>query len=158
MNKPTRTDYLRLRPKELLNLEHLSPVLSGMAARVLKTGGMRPRLTHPVVSETDEDRSLPRYFVPTGLLLFKLVRDPYMISVSRSQGGKKYWFNTVKRNSSFECPPDANQTLPMAFSSRLLWLWTSGLVRVRPDHEVQGQDDKHLQGQQFMEHVRKLIG
>ena len=86
VNKPTRVDYVRLRPKELLGLEHLPAAVAAMQPRVLKSGGMRPRLTHPVaVGREEEGGGGARYFVPTGVLMFRVVQDPYMISLSRSQ-------------------------------------------------------------------------
>ena len=55
MNKPTRVDYVRLRPKELLRLEHLPSVIGDLTPRMLKSGGNRPRLTHPIRTEHGED-------------------------------------------------------------------------------------------------------
>ena len=103
--------------------------------------------------------SLPRYFVPTGVLLFRLVRPPFMMAMSRS-AGRKYWFNTVTRESLFECPPRAAPDFAASFASRLHWAWAPG-VRVAPQQEVPPgappPDPKALQGDHFLRHVGKLM-
>ncbi len=84
-----------------------------------------------------------------------------MISLSRTQG-HKYWFHTLNRQSVFECPRDASPDFAAGFSGRLIWDWTSGCVRIRPDQEVvpgggQGSKDR-LHGEQLMSYINTLMG
>ena len=99
-----------------------------------------------------------RHFAPTGVLLLRVVSEPFMIALSRSQN-RKYWFNTQTRQSAFECPPAAAPDPGRAFASRLLWLWDE-TVKVKAEQEVAdpppGANKVRLQGEQVLGHIKKL--
>ena len=83
-----------------------------------------PRLTmdldEDVIELSNGDRRVSmRYFMPTGLLMFPIVKDPYMMALSKS-AGRKYWFNVRTRQSVFECPPDAMVDFKTSFERRYL--------------------------------------
>ncbi len=42
----------------------------------------------------------------SGLLLYRTVKNPYVMALSKSQG-KKYWFNTRTGVAAFNIPPDS---------------------------------------------------
>ena len=42
----------------------------------------------------------------SGLLLYRTVKSPYVMALSKSQS-KKYWFNTRTGVAAFNIPPDS---------------------------------------------------
>ena len=117
MAKPSLPDHLPMRVKEIVGLEHLHEgFLSKLKSRVLK-GFNGPRLTFDVAEEMVQDKVVCRYFVPTGLLMLPIVKEPYMMAFSRSQR-RKYWFNFMTKESVFECPIAAVMDFPTSFSKR----------------------------------------
>merc|ERR1712107_289358 len=97
MNKNSRNDYGKLRLKGIYKLHDLGNV---------------------------EGDSTPRYFQPSGIMLIKTVKDPWMMALSRSQN-RKYWYNVVTRESRFELPADSVSSSSVSFCKRLLWTWDS---------------------------------
>jgi len=91
------------------------------------------KLTIDIDKEIVNEREIMRYFMPTGLLMFPIVREPYMMAFSRSQG-RKYWFNYTNRESVFECPPLATVDFKTSFQKRLLWNWDEG-VQLYPSQD-----------------------
>jgi len=63
------------------------------------------------------DPAMTRYFCPSSILLYRRVKEPYMIAFSKSQR-REYWFNTMKRTSFFECPSDAEIDFKATFQKR----------------------------------------
>jgi hypothetical protein len=47
-----------------------------------------------------------KFFSYSGLLLYRTVKNPYVMALSKSQG-KKYWFNTRTGVAAFNIPPDS---------------------------------------------------
>ena len=47
-----------------------------------------------------------RYYAINGLMLIRIVSDPWMMAMSKSQK-RKYWYHTKKGESSYVCPRDA---------------------------------------------------
>ena len=117
MAKPSLPDHLPMRVKEIVGLENLEEqFLKRLKLRVLK-GTNGPRLTIDVDEEMVHDRVIMRYFMPTGLLMFPIVKEPYMMAFSRSQK-RKYWYNYMTKESVFECPLNAVMDFPTSFSKR----------------------------------------
>merc|ERR1712142_240435 len=119
MNKTTVPEYVTLRAKEMFGLEKLPDVLNQLKPRMLKGAGGKFRLTQDIGRGQDclmMETTTPsgggggggasKYFCPTGILLQRVVREPFMIAFSKSQQ-KKYWFNTLNSQSVFECPKAA---------------------------------------------------
>lgn len=123
MNKNSRNDYVKLRLKSVYKLDDLGPLYSSCSPKMLKGSSCAPRLVHELPDlETD---GLPRYFQPSGVMLLKTVRDPFMMAVSRSQQ-RKYWFNVITRESKFEMPVESVAHFPDSLASRLVWQWEQG--------------------------------
>ena len=115
-----------MRVKDIVGLENLKEqFLSRLVLKVIK-GTNGPRLTLDLDSETfvtseGEEREISRYFVPTGVLMFPIVKDPYMMAFSKSQQ-RKYWFNFMTKNSVFECPLDAIVDFKTSFDKRYRYI------------------------------------
>ena len=122
------SDFIKLRVKPLYKLEDVDKVFSRCSEKMLKGGGQAPKTTLDL-SETDNDGQV-RYYVPTGLMFYRTVREPYMMALSRSQG-KKYWFNTVTQQSVFDMPADSVAQYDYCHSRRRLWHWSGegGITR-----------------------------
>jgi hypothetical protein len=52
----------------------------------------------------------------SGLLLYRTVKNPYVMALSKSQG-KKYWFNTRTGVAAFNIPPDSIAEVELATPS-----------------------------------------
>ena len=83
-----------------------------------------------------------------------MVPDPYVIAFSKSNR-RKYWFNTAKNTSSFDCPRDAVVHFERAFSSRVTWNWDEG-VRTHPEQDFP-TDDAKVQADSFVGHVQSAL-
>ena len=117
MAKPSQPDHLPMRVKDIVGLENLQEqFLSKLTERVLKGINGR-RLTFDVDKETVGDREIFRYFMPTGLLMFPIVKEPYMMAFSRSQR-RKYWYNYMTKESVFDCPVKAVMDFQTSFPKR----------------------------------------
>lgn len=123
MAKPSLPDHVIMRVKDLVGLENLQDqCLNKLTLRSLKgVSGMRLtiNLEEEVVEAANGDnhRVLTRYFMPTGLMLLPIVKEPYMMALSKS-AGRKYWFNTMNRESAYECPPLAVVDFKHMFATR----------------------------------------
>lgn len=71
-----------------------------LVPRVIKNSGCNERLVFLI--EDDDQRA----FLPTGLLLYKATKNPWMLALSKSSG-RKYWFHVLTRQSLYECPKDS---------------------------------------------------
>ena len=123
MNKQSRNDYVKLRLKSVFKLEDLGPLYSTCSPRMLKGSSAAPRLVHEL-PELESD-GLPRYYQPSGVMLIKTVREPFMMAVSRSQK-RKYWYNALTRESKFEMPGESVARFPDSHTTRLVWHWEQG--------------------------------
>ena len=121
MNKNSRNDYGKLRLKSIYKLDDLSALYNNCSPKFLK-GKSQPSLVHDLGNV--EGDSTPRYFQPSGIMLIKTVKDPWMMALSRSQN-RKYWYNVVTRESRFELPADSVSSSSASFCKRLLWTWDS---------------------------------
>jgi cap1 methyltransferase len=122
MDKPSLSDHVIMRVKDIVGLEQLEQqFLSRLTLRILK-GFAGPRLTMEVDREIiatpdGDEREIKRYFVPTGLLMMPIVKEPFMMAFSKSQR-LKYWHNFMTRESVFECPPGAEVDFKTSFERR----------------------------------------
>jgi len=165
MNKPTEREFVTLRPKEIFGLETLGERLENLRPRVLKGSGGKPRLTSDVPEQSEangfhshtngaQPGSDTMYFCPTSVLMFRIVRDPFMIAMSKSQK-KKYWFNTLTRKPQFDCPKEAAISFKPAFEKRLEWNFEEG-VQLTERHEVLTSKEK-LQGSQLLQFIQDKL-
>ena len=106
-----------MRVKEIVGLEKLEEdFMPRLKERVMK-GSNGPRLTIDIGKEMVQDKVMFRYFTPTGFILFPIVKEPFMMAFSRRQN-RKYWFNFMKNESSYECPMGAVVDFQTSFSKR----------------------------------------
>jgi len=147
MNKPSQNDLVRLRPKIMFKLEDCltdNAVWSHLDTRNLK--GRRDCLvfTNP---EQDQDGN-NKFFQAKGLLLYRHVKDPYIMAMSKSQN-RKYFFNTRKNKpvENFQTPKDGIAEFEFCHSNRLLWNFNN------PAYQ---DDGGSLQREDFLEFIRKI--
>lgn len=119
MAKRSCADHVTMRVKDIVGLENLQDqCLSKLTLRALK-GFPGMRLTIDVDEEVVENnqRIVPRYFMPTGLLLLPIVKQPFMMALSKSTG-RKYWYNFMEKKSYYECPQLAMVDFKYMFEKR----------------------------------------
>lgn len=123
MAKKSCAEHITMRVKDIVGLENLQDqCLSKLTLRALK-GFPGMRLTIDVDEEIVENsadqqvRIVPRYFMPTGLLMLPIVKEPFMMAKSKSTG-RKYWFNFMERKPYPECPPAAMVDFKYMFEKR----------------------------------------
>jgi len=119
MNKNSRTEFVKLRLKDVYKLDDLSHLYNNCNMKILK-GKMVPSLVHEL-NEVEAD-GVARYFQPSGVMFIKTVREPFIMALSRSQN-RKYWFNTVTREAKFEMPVESVAGSCDGHVSRLVWWW-----------------------------------
>ena len=146
MTKNTRHDFVKLKLKNIYKLEDLSPLYRNCSLKILK-GKSAPMLVHEL-NELETD-GLSRYFQPSGVMLFKIVKDPWMMALSK-KANRKYWFNTVTGESNFDIPEDSIAGSIEDARARLVWFWENG-AGLNP----------HAQGQQVSgvtrDHVESFV-
>ena len=119
MSKNNMPGFVTIRSKEIFGLEYLEDILQNLQMRLLKSSGGRSRVTYDVMNQDQVQgpTNSASYFCPTGVLLQKIVREPFMMAKSKSQN-RKYWYNFQTRQSVFECPKEALIDFQSAFTSR----------------------------------------
>jgi len=134
MNKPSRSDLVRIKVKALFKLEELvcetSSLWTQLERRLLKGRGEAL-----VLSNTDpEPDGSYKFFQAKGLMAYKHVRDPYIMALSKSQK-RKYFFNTRTGQAAenFSTPSDSIAEFDSCHTSRLIWYWGSS-----PDNQNNG--------------------
>ena len=88
-------------------------------------------------------------------MLFKIVRDPWMMALSK-KANRKYYFNTVKGESNFETPEDSVAGSTEGPGARLVWFWENGAglnPHVQPQH-LSGITKDHVES--FVNRKRSL--
>jgi cap1 methyltransferase len=123
MSKNSRSDFVKLRLKTVYKLEELGPLFQQCVPIMLKGGGSSHKIAYQLPDMELDGQ--PRFFQPTGVMLMRTVRDPFMMALSRSQQ-RKYWFNTANKESVFELPPESVARFADSHRSRLLWGWEGG--------------------------------
>ena len=152
ITKNSRNDYVKLKLKNVYKLEDLKPLYKNCSLKILK-GKCAPMLVHEL-NEMEPD-GLPRYFQPSGVMLFKIVRDPWMMALSK-KANRKYYFNTVKGESNFETPEDSVAGSTEGPGARLVWFWENGAglnPHVQPQH-LSGITKDHVES--FVNRKRSL--
>jgi len=122
MNKSSRSDYVKLRVKNVYKLEELEKVFSKCSLKLLKGGGTNAKVIITLGDVDGDDQA--RYYVPSGLLFYRTVTEPYMMAMSRSQG-RKYWFNTMTGQAVFDMPQDSVASFDYCHKRRIIWDWDS---------------------------------
>ncbi|XP_032792891.2 cap-specific mRNA (nucleoside-2'-O-)-methyltransferase 1 [Daphnia magna] len=120
LNKASRTDLVTVRAKENFTLEDVNQIFHRLIPRIIKNSGCQERLVFCL--EDDEQRA----YLPSGLLLYKATKDPWMLALSKSSG-RQYWYHVMKRTSMYDCPLDSIANSIDCHSSRIAWWWKNGL-------------------------------
>lgn len=116
LNKPSRTDLVTIRVKESFKLEDLELIFNRLNQRIVKNSGCRERV---VFNIEDEDQ---RAYLPSGLLLYKATKSPWMLGLSKTSG-RKYWYHVMERTSVYEFPKDSITSSYECHTTRMLWSW-----------------------------------
>ncbi|XP_066961198.1 cap-specific mRNA (nucleoside-2'-O-)-methyltransferase 1 [Macrobrachium rosenbergii] len=150
LNKTGRPDLAPIRCKQLYKLEDLEHILSEprLHHRLMK-GGALPRRVYTEV-EGDSDRET-FYTVPTALMLLKATNEPWMMAFSKGQN-RKYWYNTLTRESTFECKKDVIAPFRTSYNSGLVWWWDNGVQVL--EHDTQGKNKLHRAD--ILAHLNKI--
>ncbi|XP_037078583.1 cap-specific mRNA (nucleoside-2'-O-)-methyltransferase 1-like [Pollicipes pollicipes] len=114
VNKPSRTEMTPVRCKRAYRMDEVEALLDSLQRHPVKGSHHHDRLVH-VVEEDDNEVS---FFVPTGLMLLRSTREPWMMSFSRTQK-RLYWFDRQHNTSSYECPEAAVAEFRHAARTRL---------------------------------------
>lgn len=131
IQKPSLPHLNTVRSKTIYRSESIQEVFKSLSMKRIKGGGMKPHLSCDI--ENSEN-----CFMPSGLCFIKITRDPWAIAFSKSRN-RKYFFNTVTKGSSFDCPPDFCATYDMCATNRLYWSWEEGVkVHTNQEHSRQG--------------------
>lgn len=119
LNKASRTDLVTIRAKESFKLEDLNQIFERLVPRIIKNSGCQERLVFSVDDDTQ------RAYLPSGLLIYKATKNPWMLALSKSSG-RKYWYNVMNRQSLYECPKDSITSFFECHNTRLTWWWNNG--------------------------------
>ncbi|KAF4528697.1 hypothetical protein B566_EDAN017238 [Ephemera danica] len=125
LNKPSRTELLLIRVKELFSLAEMRALYSRLEEKVIKGHGGQVKLGFNLPGHDE------KFFIPGGVLFLKTTQDPWQMALSRSSN-KKYWFNRETKQSFYECPHNSNMDFVKSFERRLWWAWTPD-VNLFPD-------------------------
>jgi len=156
ISRPTRTDLTAIRVKDLFKLEDIEELLgdpernpdSGcLKLKTMKGSGRQQRVCFQA--------GWQRYHIPAGVWLIKTVSPPWMMARS-SKTGAKYFYNTLTRASTHECPTESIADVASCIKGRLLWRWADG-VQVHPCQPLSNIPDT-LTADLMRNFVRKHTG
>lgn len=133
ISRPTRSDLAPIRVKEPVRFEQVETLFPSLQMKMIKGSGQIRKLCY--CCHEDEEHS--RYILPAGLLLIRIVNEPWMMAMSRSQN-RKYYYHTVTHNSLFETPKESISSYIQCKKSRIFWQWNDS-VKLIDDQ----QSDKH---------------
>ncbi|XP_037541388.1 cap-specific mRNA (nucleoside-2'-O-)-methyltransferase 1 [Nematolebias whitei] len=134
--KPSRPDMNPIRVKEVYRLEEMEKIFVRLEMKVTKSSGGVPRLSY-----TGRD---DRHFLPTGLYIIKTVVEPWTMAYSKNSN-KKFFFNKLTQQSTYDMPPNAAAPFHVCHSERLFWAWVDGVIvhdsQTRMDSEKLSKND-----------------
>lgn len=114
ISKPSRPDVVVVKTKTVFSLRALHEIFDRLNMRRIK-GRSRPALCYMV----EENRA----FVPSGIVFFKHLNDPWSTAFSKSQQ-KTYFYNSETRSSQYDMPHQAIATFGMCAKNRYFWNWS----------------------------------
>ena len=123
VSRPTRSDLAPIRVKEPVRFEHIETIFSSMEWKTVKGGGQIRKLCYRCYEQGDQSR----YFIPTGLHLIRIVSDPWMMAMSKSQN-RKYYFNTVSHQAVFDTPKDSIAPFLQCLKQRMFWRFDDSVL------------------------------
>uniref|UniRef100_A0A0K2UNK7 Cap-specific mRNA (nucleoside-2'-O-)-methyltransferase 1 n=1 Tax=Lepeophtheirus salmonis TaxID=72036 RepID=A0A0K2UNK7_LEPSM len=135
LNKRTQPSSTIMRSKHLFCFEKLEQELSSLSLKNVKGCGSIPRLTSSAINNGSDP-----FYLPQGMLLFKVVAERYIIGWS-STHQQKYWYNIHSKDSRFECPEDAVAGFEETFKTRLFWQFSSE-TKVIPEQQIDAIDSR----------------
>ncbi|CAG0880869.1 unnamed protein product [Cyprideis torosa] len=147
VTKLSASDLALVRVKEVRQLADFDSISENLHCRAVKGATARRMVYEPSAYDDQEI-----VWIPGGVLFLPIVKLPWMISRSRSQN-QLYWYNTITRQSFFECPREANASTADSISSSMFWAWQQG-VKLLSHHEV---DSQFLQKTDILEHIRSKL-
>ncbi|XP_013416099.1 cap-specific mRNA (nucleoside-2'-O-)-methyltransferase 1 [Lingula anatina] len=142
LSKPSRSDLAPVRVKDIYRFEEISELFDSLEMKSVK-GSSFPRLCYC--------NSSGCHFLPSGVFFVKTVKDPWVMSFSRSSN-RKYYFNKKNGESMFATPPESIADVRDTLLQRVFWPWESG-VKV---HEKQEKcDPDKLSKNQLLQYVHQ---
>ncbi|XP_054724834.1 cap-specific mRNA (nucleoside-2'-O-)-methyltransferase 1-like [Uloborus diversus] len=152
VSKPSKKDYTSLRVKTVFDLHLVREVFAKLALKFIKNSQV-PRLCFDLDNE--------RHILPTGLLIFRTVVDPWVVAFSKTQQ-RIYFFNKKDKTSVFERIEGASADFLTSFSKRLFWDWESGAQLLQRQSTEIAKEHSGLHGdivKHFIEKTfKKLTG
>lgn len=146
ITRSTRTELATLRVKEIQRLEDVHYFFDRLELRALKGRGGQKHICYCPEGGGD--------FVPSGVYLTKIVKDPWMMAFSQSQQ-RKYYYNTLSRQSLFETPADAIAPFKSCRENQLFWSWGPGVKML--DIQPSPEDKTKLSKDSMLQFIRSKV-
>ncbi|KAK6182178.1 hypothetical protein SNE40_009918 [Patella caerulea] len=145
VQKPSRSDLSPLVVSHYYKLEEVDQVFNRLDMKVVKGSQGMPRLCFLTPDNT--------YYHPGGIYLIKTVKEPWMMSISRSSK-RKYWYNTHTKEAVYDCRKESIATARDSKLKSLFWKWEKGVCV----HDSQEHIDiNKLSRDSFLEFIHRLI-
>ncbi|XP_022331007.2 cap-specific mRNA (nucleoside-2'-O-)-methyltransferase 1-like [Crassostrea virginica] len=148
ITKPTRSDLTKIQIPYIYRLEEVHQVFERLEFRRVK-GSSNPRLCY-----CPPDREDGRCFLPSGLCIVKIVKDPWTMALSKS-ANQKYFYNLQTKESTFQCPPSSVANCSDCKKSSYLWKFEEG-VKIHPD-QIFSANPKKISKESFLDYIQMLI-
>ncbi|XP_064602092.1 cap-specific mRNA (nucleoside-2'-O-)-methyltransferase 1-like [Liolophura sinensis] len=141
INKPTKPNLCLVKVPDLFKFEEIHNIFNRLEMKKVKGSHGLERLCF----QSEEGV----FSHPAGVHIIKFVKDPWFMAFSHSQN-RKYFYNSMTRQSLFECPPDSVASVRDCKQKSFYWAWESG-VKV---HDSQDEQDHNKVSK---EHILSFI-
>lgn len=147
ITKPTRPNLTQIIVPYIYRLEEVHQVFDRLEFRRVK-GSANPRLCY-----SPPDRADGRCFLPSGLCIVKIVRDPWTMALSKS-ANQKYFYNIHTKESTFHCPPSSVAHCSDCKKSSYIWKFEEG-VKIHPDQTFSANPHR-ISKDNFLDYINML--
>ncbi|XP_056022485.1 cap-specific mRNA (nucleoside-2'-O-)-methyltransferase 1-like isoform X2 [Ostrea edulis] len=147
ITKLTRPDLTQIIIPYMYRLEEVHQVFDRLEFRRVK-GSSNPRLCY-----SPPDRVDGRAFLPSGLCIVKIVKDPWTMALSKS-ANQKYFYNTHTKESTFNCPPTSVAHCSDCKKSSYIWKFEEG-VKIHSDQTFSA-NPKKISRDNFLDYIHML--
>ncbi|XP_062598389.1 cap-specific mRNA (nucleoside-2'-O-)-methyltransferase 1-like [Saccostrea cucullata] len=147
ITKPTRPNLTQIIVPYIYRLEEVHQVFDRLEFRRVK-GSANPRLCY-----SPPDRADGRCFLPSGLCIVKIVKDPWTMALSKS-ANQKYFYNIHTKESTFHCPPSSVAHCSDCKTSSYIWKFEEG-VKIHPDQTFSANPHR-ISKDNFLDYINML--
>lgn len=147
ITKHTRNDLTKIHIPYIYRLEEVHQLFDRLEFRRVK-GSSNPRLCY-----CPPDRDDGRCFLPSGLCIVKIVKDPWTMALSKS-ANQKYFYNTLTKESTFSCPLNSMANCSDCKKSSYLWKFEEG-VKIHPNQAFSA-NPKKISKDNFLDYIQML--